>query len=73
MIHPYLPENIALWKRAILLKTLDIAIEALNKIANDGGKVCAEYTTCEHQACQSSYNSWALADEAIHKISKIDT
>lgn len=51
---------------------LEIALKALKEIKNEQGKVCAEYEICEHRACKSSYVSWALADKAIHKISKID-
>jgi len=39
--------------------------KALERIQNECGKVCEQYEICEHDACQSSYNSWAIADEAL--------
>lgn len=44
------------------------AIDALQAIKRDEGKVCDEYETCEHRACQSSYAAWAIADAALRKI-----
>lgn len=40
---------------------------ALERIRRDEGKVCAEFTECEHRACQSSYTAWAIADEALQR------
>lgn len=37
---------------------------ALEAITGEG-KVCAEYETCAHAACASSYTSWSLADRAL--------
>jgi hypothetical protein len=39
--------------------------KALKKIRDNCGKVCEQYEICDHDACQSSYNSWAIADEAL--------
>ena len=39
--------------------------EALQEIRDKKGKVCAEYETCEHPACASSYESWALAHRVL--------
>jgi len=39
--------------------------KALEKIRDNCGKVCEQYEICDHDACQSSYNSWAIADEAL--------
>lgn len=43
--------------------------KALEKIRDNCGKVCEQYEICEHEACQSSYNSWAIADEALNQKS----
>ena len=39
--------------------------ETLQEIRDKKGKVCAEYETCEHPACASSYESWALAHRVL--------
>lgn len=39
--------------------------KALERIQKECGKVCKQYEICEHEACQSSYNAWAIADEAL--------
>jgi hypothetical protein len=40
---------------------------ALNEIKSEQGKVCADYETCDHVACRSSYTSWTIADQALQK------
>jgi hypothetical protein len=39
--------------------------DALNKIRDNEGRVCAEYDTCHHRSCHSSYSAWAIADAAL--------
>ncbi|MFA5532713.1 MAG: hypothetical protein WDA13_03935 [Candidatus Shapirobacteria bacterium] len=39
--------------------------KALQKIRDEEGKVCNDYENCEHTACRSSYNSWAIADKTL--------
>ena len=38
---------------------------ALQEIRDDQGRVCPKYATCRHEACQSSYASWAIADRVL--------
>ena len=38
---------------------------ALENIRNNEGRVCAEYETCQHPGCHSSYSAWAIADSAL--------
>jgi hypothetical protein len=53
-------------------KILSIAKEALQKIHDEEGVVCHEYTVCDHATCQSSYTSWAIATQAIEEIRKLE-
>jgi len=46
-------------------KTAGRLMDALKKIRTTQGKVCSSYEICTHEACASSYNSWAIADEAL--------
>ena len=50
------------------LQLLRIATEALREIRDTQGKVCDNFGLCHHRACQSSYCSWAIADEALKDI-----
>lgn len=50
------------------LKLLLIAIEALSEIKHSEGKVCPDFAECRHEACRSSYASWAIADKALRNI-----
>jgi hypothetical protein len=50
------------------LSAEEIAISALREIREKYGKVCEEYLTCKHPACESSYGAWAIADEALRQI-----
>jgi hypothetical protein len=43
---------------------------ALREIREAQGRVCAEYDTCQHIACQSSYAAWAIADAALAEVSR---
>ena len=43
-------------------------VEALRGIKANEGKVCEEFELCKHIACQSSYASWAIADEALASL-----
>lgn len=47
------------------LERQQAVVEAMRTIKEREGKVCDEYETCTHAACQSSYNAWAIADEAL--------
>ena len=38
---------------------------ALQRIKDHSGKVCAEFETCEHNACQASFTAWSIADAAL--------
>lgn len=38
---------------------------ALFEISVGQGKVCSHYEICEHEACASSYASWAIAHAAV--------
>ena len=40
--------------------------EALEEIKKYEGRVCEEFELCTHASCQSSYNSWSIADEALN-------
>ena len=48
-----------------LERGLSLLTAALREIRNKQGKVCTQYTTCEHAACASSYAAWAIADAAL--------
>lgn len=37
-------------------------------IRSRGGKVCGRFETCRHKACESSYGTWAIADEVLKKL-----
>lgn len=37
----------------------------LETIRDMEGKVCDEFTVCDHRVCGSSYNAWALAEHAL--------
>lgn len=50
---------------------LDVAVAALEQIREHQGKVCADYCTCRHESCRSSYSSWTIADEALSKIAAL--
>ena len=39
-------------------------IESLELIQNQG-VVCAEFETCKHVSCTSSYTSWVVADAML--------
>ena len=39
--------------------------KALERIQKECGDVCEKYEICEHASCQSSYNAWAIADQAL--------
>ncbi len=54
------------------LEMLIIAIEALSTIKHREGRVCMNFEECKHEACQSSYNSWAIADKALKDIHSTD-
>jgi hypothetical protein len=49
-----------------------IAVAALREIREKYGKVCEEYLTCKHVACESSYGAWAIADEALRQIEEAE-
>lgn len=40
-------------------------IEALQRIRESEGKVCADFSTCGHESCNSSYAAWSIADEVL--------
>ena len=42
-------------------------VGALEKIKAEEGRVCDDYGHCQHTACASSYNAWAIADAALAK------
>jgi hypothetical protein len=52
------------------LQKLQIATAALIQIRREEGKVCDNFKLCDHRACQSSYSSWYIANEALKKICK---
>ena len=39
--------------------------KALQEIKDRPNQVCAEYETCKHSVCESSYAAFAIADEAL--------
>lgn len=39
--------------------------KALERIKEQEGKVCQNFTECTHRACNSSYSAWAIADAAL--------
>ena len=43
----------------------DAMKKALKDIRDNEGKVCETYEICEHVACQSSYNAWAIVDKVL--------
>lgn len=47
---------------------LRIYLKALTFIRDNEGKVCSEYETCSHVACNSSYSAWVTSDEAIKTV-----
>ena len=53
-----------------LLDKFIIALTALCEIKYSEGRVCEEFETCKHTSCQSSYNSWAIADKALRDINE---
>jgi hypothetical protein len=50
------------------LPDYEAAVDALEKIKSEEGKVCDQYEMCEHRACQSSYGAWAIADAALARL-----
>ena len=42
--------------------------KALVEIKKEQGKVCPEFEICKHESCQSSYSSYAIADEALRGV-----
>jgi hypothetical protein len=52
------------------LQKLTIATEALKEIRDTQGRVCDNFELCNHKSCQSSYSSWAIANQALYKISE---
>lgn len=38
---------------------------ALQRIRDTCGQVCNKFELCDHQACNASYTSWAIADAAL--------
>jgi len=40
---------------------------ALERIKRDCGAVCDEFEMCQHRACHSSYEAWAVADEVLNE------
>ena len=54
-----------------MYKKLDIAIEALERIKNEEGRVCTLNKWCTHISCQSSLMSWVIADKALDDIKKV--
>ncbi len=54
-----------------LMKALAIAFGALNVIATTEGKVCKEFETCNHKACQSSMKSWVTAQKALADVNAL--
>jgi len=46
---------------------------ALQRVRDREGRVCDEYELCEHRACASSYNAWAIADAALHGTTPEET
>lgn len=41
--------------------------KALKEIRDKQGKVCDNFELCNHRACQSSYSSWHIANEALKR------
>jgi hypothetical protein len=39
--------------------------EALIRIRDNEGVVCNDFGSCDHAACRSSFDSWAIADQAL--------
>ena len=48
---------------------LKIVTKALKEIRDTQGKVCNNFGSCRHRACQSSYSSWVIATKALKDIS----
>lgn len=44
--------------------------DALREIRDKCGRVCDNYELCDHRACASSYNAWAIADAALAASSR---
>jgi hypothetical protein len=40
-------------------------VSVLEDIRDGEGKVCDDFESCNHLACDSSYGAWAIADEAL--------
>ncbi len=48
-----------------LEERLRIYEAALIRIRDEEGKVCDDFGSCDHVACQSSYNASLIADAAL--------
>lgn len=46
-------------------------VAALARIRDECGKVCSEYETCSHIACQSSHVAWEIAAEALRQYAAL--
>ena len=40
-------------------------LAALERIRDECGRVCDDFESCRHRACQSSYQAWSIADAAL--------
>ena len=45
--------------------------DALREIKTEQGRVCGEFEFCRHDACQSSYSAWAIADAALTPLNEV--
>lgn len=52
---------------------IDELTAALRAIRDGEGKVCEEFETCNHLACDSSYGAWTIADGALAGDINIDS
>lgn len=56
------------WAAKQLDEMMNITFRALKEIHKDCGRVCSNYDTCTHQACNSSHQAWEIADKALKDI-----
>jgi uncharacterized coiled-coil DUF342 family protein len=59
------------WEGIGVLKAeRDRLIQALRAVKNRKNQVCADYMECTHVGCSSSYEAFAIADEALTKATE---
>ena len=71
MTDQFIKKKLAAQPNSRTYRMLKVSIDALAVVKKHYGKVCAEYETCSHSGCDSSYSAWAVADQALASLDVI--